>query len=296
MQPNNTLFDLSYLTILNLEGVEAQTFLQGQLSCDVREVNPQQGRPAALCNLQGRIVALMHVIQWEGLHLILPHTLEKKVVRTLSKPAAFSRVNIQSTSDYSVFGFYLASENDFMPFDWRLPTIQYEMFSDDKGCCYSLGHQTYLLMIKSTEKEALLHPFLQKQQVKDSLAWRTQSLNQGQVEIHPESSELFLPHRLDLHLKGYLNFNKGCYRGQEIIARTHYRATLKHTLKQFTVHTTEPLHIGMKLLSLEGIEVGELVDFYLTNDHEYRISASVLFEHPKSIRFEGHQTEVILRM
>jgi folate-binding protein YgfZ len=291
----NMLFELPYLTLLDVSGNATQSFLQGQLTCDVQEVSANQMRFAALCNLQGRVIALMDVIQRSNLQLVLPKNLSEKVTRVLSKPAAFSRVQIQSLPNMSVFGFYLASKDDVTPFQCQLPETPHAMINNEYGCCYSLGNQAYLIIVESQKKAALIEPFIQKQQLNDAASWHALRLNQGHIEIYPNSSGLFLPHRLDLHLKGYLNFKKGCYRGQEIIARTHYRATLKHTLKQLTMTTAAPPLCGMKIKTLEGSEMGELIDFYPIHKHEYRIAASMLFEHPNTGRLEGQPSEIILK-
>ncbi|MFI4919923.1 MAG: tRNA-modifying protein YgfZ, partial [Legionellales bacterium] len=125
-------------------------------------------------------------------------------------------------------------------------------------------------------------------QVLGSLTWNTLRLKHKQINIYPESRGLFLPHRLDLHLTNYISFNKGCYKGQEIIARTHYKATLKHELKIFEIQTNETIYSGQKLLSLtQETEVGELIDYSYLHNNRYLIAVSMLKETAPLVVLEG---------
>ena len=293
----NYLFDLSCLSGLELHGDKAQEFLQGQLSCDVRGVNPHQFRQGALCNLKGRILAEVDVISWfeQGLHLIVPMDLLEATQLTLSKTAPFSRVTLHQATDYQLLGFYLQNPNDKTPFNIKLPNTDYAVSSEDMCCAYHLGHGVYIFMVKNDHKANLIDEFVQQAQWRGSLAWHALQLKHQRIEIYPESRGMFLPHRLDLHLKGYLSFDKGCYKGQEIIARTHYRAKLKHELRVFTIRTNELLQSGQRLLEANGkTEIGELVDYCPIGDDAFLIAASIIFEPPESIYIEGHQALVVL--
>ena len=280
---HNILFDLNYLGVMNIIGAKGHDFLQGQLSCDVREVTAEYMRPSALCDLKGRVLMLPDVLEWnEGLHLILPHDLIPAARRLLAKPAALSRVTLEHATNYDLFGFLLNNPNDLLPFNGTLPTAPLSVSAHEDGCCYAQSHNAYVFIVNKSHREAFTLPFKQHpQQWQGSLAWHAQRLLQKKIEIYPESSGLFLPHRLDLQHTGYLNFNKGCYKGQEIIARMHYRSTAKHTLKSFKITYQEPLYAGLRFyLPKTNTEIGELVDFCPINDHEYIIAASLLFEHP----------------
>jgi tRNA-modifying protein YgfZ len=291
----NYLFDLSYLRCLRLLGERAQEFIQGQISCDVREVSIKQMRQGAFCNLKGRVLALLDVLNCNGnsIDLILPNDLLADTQVSLAKTAMFSRVSLRQVNDYQILGFYLQNDNDTIPFDLKLTNAPYEVISSEKYCCYCLGRGFYIFLVMAEEFENVRERFREKSQWKGSLAWHALQLQQKRIEIYPESRGMFLPHRLGLQLSGYLSFNKGCYKGQEIIARTHYRAKLKHELKVFTIETCEPLRSGLKVFS-NTIEIGELVDFCPIGEGRFIISISVLFEHPSEVLIEGHEVPVKL--
>jgi folate-binding protein YgfZ len=296
--PNtNYLFDLSYLAVLQVIGDKAQEFLQGQLSCDLRDVTPQQMRQGALCNLKGRVLALADVINWflHGLHLIVPADLLIETQTSLAKTAMFSRVTLHPATDYQLFGFYLQNINDVIPFDGELPKMPYEVVYQDGYCCYCFEKDFYIFLVNAHQAQALREKFIKISQWRGSLAWHALQLQRKRIEIYPQSRGMFLPHRIGLQLSNYLSFNKGCYKGQEIIARTHYRAKLKHELKLFTIETDETLQPGQKLFSNDNsTDIGELLDYCPIGEKTFLIIASVLFEHPAQVHFEGHKHPISL--
>lgn len=288
LNPNkNYLFDLSYMGCLDVIGAKSQEFMQGQLSCDLREVSVNQMRQGAMCNLKGRVLALLDVIDWNGLRLIIPNDLMAKTQESLSKTAAFSQVKITASPTYQIFGFYLQNKSDLIPFDAALPSERFGVVHDEAFCAYHLGEGYYIFLVNRTKAQCILNSFINKDQGRGSLAWHALQLHQNRLEIYPSSRGLFLPHRMSLQLSGYLSFSKGCYKGQEIVARTHYLAKLKHEMKLFTIQAKEPLQSGQRLLADDsGQEVGELIDYCPINESHMLIAASVMFNCPSTFHIE----------
>ncbi|CDZ78256.1 tRNA-modifying protein YgfZ [Legionella massiliensis] len=292
----NYLFDLSYLSSLAVSGEKASDFLQGQLSCDLRQVNSNTIRQGAMCNLKGRVLALMDVVDWQGLQLVLPKDLIAATQFSLNKTAMLSRVKLEIKDSYQIYGFYLANPDDLLPENLPLPSQDLALSTNEQACCYSLGKQLFIILIKQDYAAALAQPFESKQQLRGSLAWHRLQLQAKTVEIYPDTRGLFLPHRIDLQLSGYLSFDKGCYKGQEIVARTHYRAKLKHRLDLFIIESAEAIQAGKKLFATTGgnTEVGELIDYCPLANKSYLIAASVLLDAPKEVLIEGQAEPVLL--
>lgn len=286
----NYLFDLSYLAGIHVTGERAAEFLQGQLSCDVRDVNDHQMRQGALCNLKGRILALLDIVNWHeyGFQLILPNDLLSATQASLTKTALLSRVVLNPASDYQLFGFYLQNHDDIRPFNVECSNTHYGVIHHAEYCCYCLGNNLYIFLVQNKDVNTLRNLFIAHSQWRGSLAWHALQLLHKSIQIYPNSRGLLLPHRVDLHLSSYLSFNKGCYKGQEIIARTHYRAQLKHVLKVFTIQTDGTLTSGQRLLNENGKqEIGELIDYCPVGNGKFIISASVIFEHPTRVIIDG---------
>ncbi|MCL9685573.1 YgfZ/GcvT domain-containing protein [Legionella maioricensis] len=290
---NNYLFDLSYLGLLNVVGDKAADFLQGQLTCDLRLVSDIQMIEGAQCNLKGRILSLLDIINWNGFKLILPRDLIESTQTSLTKTAQLSRVSIEQNGNLKVFGFYLQNPDDIIPEATFLPNNLYAQARSSNYCYYHLGNGFYIFIIQTDIEHEFCNIFSERNQLLGSLTWHTLRLYNHQIDIYPESRGLFLPHRLGLHQTQYISFDKGCYKGQEIIARTHYRATLKHELRLYVIKSEQNLYSGQKLLKLEDeTELGELIDYSLLGNNHYLIAVSILKEGAQSARFEG-RNEVI---
>ena len=292
---NNYLFDLSYLSVLDVNGEQASEFLQGQLTCDLRSVSDIQMLQGAQCNLKGRILTLMDVINWQGIQCILPKDLIESTQKSLIRTALLSRVCINENRNLAIFGFYLQNIKDIIPDSIFLPSNAYAQAYGLNYCYYHLGHGFYIFVVKKEFIENFCAPYIQQDQLLGSLTWHSLMLINQHVDIYPESRGLFLPHRIGLHHTHYISFDKGCYKGQEIIARTHYRATLKHELKIYVIKTNEAIYSVQKLYkSTEGTEIGELIDYSQLNIHTYLIAVSLLKEPIHMALFDGHSKPVEL--
>ncbi|KTC93724.1 MULTISPECIES: YgfZ/GcvT domain-containing protein [Legionella] len=291
----NYLFDLSYLSSLKITGERAEEFLQGQISCDVHKVSASTIQQGAMCNLKGRVLALFDVLNWQGLQLILASDLLAATEHSLTKSAMLSRVKLEASTDYQIYGFYLSNPKDLLPANTPLPSTPLALNSTELSCCYSLDNQFYILLIKKELNASLIQPFIEHQQFRGSLVWHQLQLACKRIQIYPDTRGLFLPHRIDLHLSGHLSFDKGCYKGQEIVARTHYRATLKYGLKLFTIETSETLTAGKKLFTPDSkAEIGELIDYCPLENNRYIVAVSILFEHPNQVLMESQMDVVSL--
>ncbi|VEB37303.1 YgfZ/GcvT domain-containing protein [Legionella cherrii] len=288
----NYLFDLSYIGVVDVIGDKAIDFLQGQLTCDVQSVSDIQMIQGAQCNLKGRILALMDIIDWQGIKLILPADLEEATINSLNKYALLSRVSLKTSKCFKIFGFYLQNQKDIIPDSDFFPSTPYSQTYNAHSCFYHLGNGFYILLTLAENAQEIQQRFVNKEQFLGSLTWHTLRLYQKQIEIYPESRGLFLPHRLDLQQTPYISFNKGCYKGQEIIARMHYKATLKHQMKICEIKTEQKIYSGQKILNQpEGTELGELVDFSILGLDHYLVAVSILKEADRTVFLEGcHQS------
>ena len=294
-EETNYLFDLTHLSVLNVTGDKALDFLQGQLTCDVQSISDIQMIQGAQCNLQGRILSFMDVLNWQGIKMVIPNDLVESTIKSLNKTAMLSRVMLKENKELRVLGFYLQNPNDLVPDTPFFPNTLYALSYGAQYCCYHLGNGFYVFLVQSELAQSICQRFAEQDQLLGSLTWHTLRLAKQQMDIYPESRGLFLPHRVDLHQTPYLSFSKGCYKGQEIIARMHYKATLKHQLSIYSIKTNEKLYSGQKLLKEIGAtELGELVDFSLLDNGRYLIAVSILKNAEPVVFFDGHNNSVKL--
>lgn len=290
------VFDLSHLGAIDVTGENASTFLQGQLTCDLHAVNTTQMRPSGQCSLQGRLLGLMDVIAWQNLHVIMPKDLIISSQQALAKAALFSRVTLKINPLFSYVGLYIPHAVIPEYLSIPLPTAPWHATHNSDRYCYALSDQLFIFVLHDpSQKAAFLAEFMAEQH-RGSLAWHYLELQRLRMTIYPNTRGLFLPHRLNLHTTPYLSFSKGCYKGQEIIARTHYRAKLKHTVKLFQITTEELIFAGQKFYTAlsHQSEVGEIIDFCPLAADQYLLALSILADHPSQVYFEQHPTSIQL--
>lgn len=277
LKDKNYLFDLSYLGVIDVKGDKARDFLQGQLSSDIRKVSSSRASRGALCNIKGRILALMDIIDWDGIKLLLPQDILAPTETSLSKVALLSRVLLEKNTDVSVFGFYLQNPALHLA---PLPELNNDMFAQTSTtdcCAYHLGKGFYIIVANNNLASTIRTIYVDKEAYLGSLDWQYLRLLENEVSIYPESRGLFLPHRLGLHNQEYISFNKGCYKGQEIIARMHYKSTIKHSMHCIELTSAKPIYSGQKILDATNHrEVGEIIDYSLVDTNRYLILASLL--------------------
>ncbi len=293
----NYLFDLSYLGLVNLNGDKSIDFLQGQLTCDLNTVTDIQIAQGIQCNLKGRILSLMDIINWNGIKLVLPVDLIDQTITSLGKTALLSKVTLQKNTQYRILGFHLQNAQDLIPESIFLPQDLYSLSYGTNYCCYHLGKGFYIIIVHQDKADEFMNQFIELNQFKGSFDWHILRLMHRQFEIYPESRGLFLPHRLGLHETSLISFNKGCYKGQEIIARTHYKATIKHELRIYSINSEQEMYSGQKLFRDSGdTEVGELIDYSSWSENKKLIVVSILKEPFQAVRFEGADDSTSLEL
>jgi folate-binding Fe-S cluster repair protein YgfZ len=152
-ETDNVIFDLSHLGMLTVKGDAAQQFLQGQVTCQVNDVTPTSMRPSALCNLQGRILNLLDIIQWQEYHLVMPNDLLDITQASLAKVALLSRVAIQKRDDRVALGLYL--KHPMPSFPVPLPLAPWQAQHTSEYYCYAISEHLHILLLPAEEKSAI---------------------------------------------------------------------------------------------------------------------------------------------
>lgn len=227
--------NLIHYSVIRLSGKNTQTFLQGQLTCDMRPLS-EHGKYslAACCDHRGRMIANFWVANWFGDFIfILPKSMSPLVTAHLQKYAVFSKVTIEDQPHFIV----IASED--------IP------FSANKGIFISLPNAKRFLWVSEQS-----YPDISD----DESLWRANNIADGLAILYPETSLLFTPQMIHLQNLGGVSFEKGCYVGQEIIARTQYLGTLKRHLHRMPLSQSQLPKPGDTFRNDHGESVGVFVD------------------------------------
>lgn len=291
--PNITPADITFCRLtqyglLSVNSADNLKFLQGQFTCDVREVSDQQWRYGALCTSKGRMIGnFLLTAPVAGQHMLrLPISTLDAVSATLKKFAPFYKgVLTTMTTDYVLVG--LAGEHcaEFIREIFAAaPTEPNAVVTLNDAVIIRLDEQRYECWIKQSAFPAYQEKFLAGATEQPASVWDLWNIRSGLGEVRGTTIEAWTPHMLNLQAIGAVNFKKGCYTGQEIVARTEYRGQQKRTMVRIKGHRVQssgslPLpEAGSTILDGEQ-SAGEIVMASATDNNHWEALAVINDQH-----------------
>lgn len=254
---------LPSLGIIEASGADVANFLQSQLSNDILSLADGDSRLAAYCNPKGRMLALFRVVRrQDGYLLLLPATLIDTILKRLRMFVLRSKVTLTDVSEHwaglgvcgSQAQTLLAEQGLVLPAEpdagvWLAETALVRL----------RGDQPRALVLAPPQRMAALWAALAPLPQISEQAWRLLDIRAGVPEILPGAAEKIIPQMANLDLLGGISFTKGCYPGQEIVARMHYLGNLKRRMYRLQIATAEPPQPGTDVRTAEGSLAGEIV-------------------------------------
>jgi tRNA-modifying protein YgfZ len=267
-----SLWPLADFDLLAIEGSDACRFLQGQLTCNVEKVSETVSVCGACCNLKGRVIAdfrlyliddVYYLRTTAGMGAVLMNTLQRYIV--------FSKARIaQVTENFLCYGWNSAvSPADSLPAGFIRNVPQGMNASKVSGAAVMISlddkQERYELIVPMDNAGGLSS---QASGNHGHAAWHLADVRQGVAHIRPGQQELWTPEELNFDLRGLVDFRKGCYTGQEVIARMHYRGKARKRLYLLCADTSEFSHPPARLRDGSGA-IAEVVDQAAENDTLY---------------------------
>ncbi|MXW20980.1 MAG: folate-binding protein YgfZ [Gammaproteobacteria bacterium] len=227
------LLRLDDFAALRVSGEDRVDFLQGQLSQDMGRVTPSQAAPAAWCNRQGRVLCLTVAVDWQdAIFLILPAGMAETCADGLGRYILRARVRIEVVPE-PIFGCKLpAGEHVPAPGEGETPSFPGEAWQ-----C-SGAPEFCAVRVPGDDSRAMVlgKPPAELAAGGDSVwtaeRWRLADIEAEIPWVDSDTSGKFLAHSLNLDLSGAVSFTKGCYVGQEIIARMEHRGRPKRRMRR----------------------------------------------------------------
>jgi folate-binding protein YgfZ len=236
MIPMTQLFitTLDKLGVLRFRGPDASRFLQGQLSNDIERLTTEDSLLTGLHNAQGRTLAVlrMFALQPDDLLAVLPLALLPAVSNQLSRYVLRSKLSIADVgAEWRVAGLY--------GYDAQAAAqLRKRVALDDEGLRY--------LVV------APRHDPLPDGEEMDFDDWHGMDIIAGRPQVYPATSGQFVAQMLNLDLLDAISFDKGCYTGQEVIARAHYRGKVKRRMQRFATEDGRLLAAGDRVQIADG--------------------------------------------
>jgi folate-binding protein YgfZ len=249
-----TLHRLDHTGLIAFAGEDAQSFLQGQLSCDVGALTSNTSTYGSYCTPKGR--ALASFLLWRGgpdFFMQLPASLRESIQKRLSMFILRAKVKAADASAafarFGVAGNGAAGVIESM-FD-DVPAALLEVKSVQDATLIRLAADRFEIVVPS-HKAARIHEALRQHAEEAGPGiWEWLDIRAGVPWITPATQEAFVPQMVNLDLIGGVSFSKGCYPGQEIVARAHYRGQVKQRTYLAHIETESTPEPGDKLYSAD---------------------------------------------
>jgi len=237
------LTQLHDVDIISVSGADSERFLQGQLSCNMSQLTDSHSLRAALCNLKGRVIADLRVLRLDqSILLMCSAGMADIVLTTLTKYSVFFKTSLQKVSDhYVVLGVAGAdSESLLASCGVSCPQTQDACTQIGGGVVARIQEAPARFCCVLSDAHAELATTLSSRFASGSEEdWRLADITACVAHIRPGQQELHTPQVLNYDLNGTIDFKKGCYTGQEVVARMYYRAEAKKRLRYISWPTSQ---------------------------------------------------------
>ena len=248
---------------IKLSGPDSEKFLQGQVTCDLTQLDTQSSLNGAHLTPKGRIIFLFSITRDSQGALLLetnPSVIELAMA-SFKKYSVFFKTEITEVTDQFVSVLVSGPNAD---------TIINKIDADTSRL---IDIDTYSLSIRAERTQACLSKVSGElipagQGYSDLLRIRS-----GTADVTEESSDSFIVQMINLDAQNYISFKKGCYTGQEIVARAHYRGTVKRRMYILNLATSTLPAIGEGLINSDGKVIGNVANVALASDKTIEILA-----------------------
>lgn len=268
---------LSHEGLLSIRGIDAKQFLQGQITCNLNYLSDSRSSLGARCTPKGRMLSNFRIVQEaDGYLLAMDKSLVELQLNELKKYAVFSKSTLSDASEQWVrFGLYQPKH--------MLEVLGIELNNETN----SVTHANQMIAIRINEEycelwadadyAACLHKRLANHMQETELNfWKLGLIRAGIGLVNAQTSDSFIPQIFNMPALDAVSFKKGCYTGQEIVARMQYLGKLKRHLHRFLINTDQLPTLGASIVSEHSkAAVGEVVSAALNETQHVELLAIV---------------------
>ena len=250
----SALCDVSHLGLIRITGKDSVNFLQGQFTNDIQELSKTQCQLNAYCNPKGHMLAngwLFH--HGDDILLQLPTATLPAVLKRLSMFILRSEVKLTDASNELIRIGLIGdqAEQQLAAVVSNIPTAPQQVVQAEDLTIIRLPGTVLRFEIVGTEPaiEKIWLQLAEQAQPTSSSFWALQDIHAGIPSIYPATVEAFIPQVVNMQLLNGISFTKGCYCGQEIVARTQHRGTLKRRMYLAHINSGQQPTAGDELFS-----------------------------------------------
>jgi folate-binding protein YgfZ len=260
-----------HFDVLTVAGQDAIRFLQGQLTCDVENLAQGTATWGAACNNKGRVHATFLLVKQESMLILLfQRGVGELFANAMNKFLPFYKCKLDiNPSDWHCLG--LAGHDStvlLQEYFGNLPDVLACTTSAQGFICTVDASTPQYLACTSTGSAGLLDEIRKKIPEASRGGWQAMGMQSGHFPFMPQDTERYTVQELHLDRHGYVSFSKGCYSGQEIVARMHYRGKPKKQLYLLETAIAGALEIeqGLDVLDTTGNILGHTLKLVVDAD------------------------------
>lgn len=271
---------LTSLATISITGSDAKTFLQGQLSNDMDLLNAQRTLLASCNSAQGRVQAILTLIEHhDAIIAVLPASIIESMILRLRKYILRSKVVIKDSRDS--LQCFASTREELHAARLPVPALRGEHAQHNGVSVMRWWDQVerYLVLQAPTESN---------NNADDQ--WLLADIRAGLPQVFQSTHEAFVAQMLNLDVLDGISFNKGCYTGQEIIARTHYRGAIKRRMFRLSANCKPPAEATRILGKDDASHAGDVVMSAHTDDGCEMLAVLNLNQQDTVLRLETDRT------
>lgn len=257
----NKFIVLDKTSTIKVEGDDRVQFLQGQLTQDINLISQNKALYAGFCNPKGRVLAFMLCyLNHESIHIQIDSSVQEFILQKLRMYILRSKVSLNLVNEtFTCIGF--VGSKALLAKKIQPPKNYLDIIQSDGIMIMRLGidDDRYQLMGETSKINDFMKLNFSEYSSMSFDDWNNLNILDGIPEIYPTTQEAFIPQSLNMDLIEGINFKKGCYTGQEIVARTHYLGRVKRRMYRVFIKSQVDLNPGDQILNKNGEEIGQLV-------------------------------------
>ncbi len=249
-----TFFELESIGVISFSGEDAVVFLHAQLTSDVTGLPPGRTQYSGYCSPKGRLLATFLLWRRDNeILMLIPDSLREAIQSRLTKYVMRARVTVaDATVRYAIYGLSgTGAPAAVAGLCARAPRAMHEVACGEGVEVTRLPVDRYLMLATAGNADAVRTRLLRDAVRHEERGWSRLDLEAGIAVITPDSQDAYVPQMVNLDLIGGVSYTKGCYPGQEIVARMHYLGKLKQRMYRVRVQASEPVRTGDPLYSRE---------------------------------------------
>ena len=270
------------LDIIKISGVDAETFIQGQITNDITLLSEEEKSIyAGYCSPKGRLLAFFFITRMDANYfLFCPPCISEAISKRLAMYVLRAKVEILSSPED--IDYFLVDESNIKKLHNYFSSIPQSkmqtVLSNNKSVSLTMldGPKRYYLIFGDNKKISKLYNVIYSTEI-NPCNWNEIHIENIIPNIFNETQDLYIPQSVNLDLIGAVNFKKGCYTGQEVVARTHYLGKPKRRMYLGSVTLNKNPELGSDI-KVDDEKVGSLVNSYKQEDNIFKVLVELRIE------------------